>query len=399
MKILFMGDYPPSYGGISSHLFDLLPGLVERGFKVVTLTESNVNMVKENDNIKNIFVSLKSFFIRDIFSCVFSIFFLLSIKNDLKWMQYFRAVVLAKLVKKTCDKEKAGMIFVYDNDRGLIIPILRSLNCNIPISLMIFGHFYTRSNIYLNIKKYYYDVLNKSDFLMASSQYCADSTKNVLGYNFNHRVVYVGVDENIYSPALDDNKTKLFLNIPDSSFVYFFLGRMVKEMGIDILLENAKEILNISENVYLIMAGAHGDYSRDVKRLSDVHNRLLYFENIPFEQKIDFYHACDVYLAPTMQKQACMGVSIKEAMACGKPVIASTSGGIPEAVEDGISGYLIPIENGRMKDNVFLDRARNLYNESSLRKKMGDKGREIVIEKFTNEKTVKRYLDIIAELS
>jgi glycosyltransferase involved in cell wall biosynthesis len=94
-----------------------------------------------------------------------------------------------------------------------------------------------------------------------------------------------------------------------------------------------------------------------------------------------------------------MGVSIKEAMACGKPVIASTSGGIPEAVEDGINGYLIPIENGRMKDNVFLDRARNLYNESSLRKKMGDKGREIVIEKFTNEKTVKRYLDIIAELS
>ena len=52
----------------------------------------------------------------------------------------------------------------------------------------------------------------------------------------------------------------------------------------------------------------------------------MYFENIPFDKKIEFYNNCDVLIAPTIQKQACMGVSIKEAMSFEKPVIASDSG-------------------------------------------------------------------------
>ena len=135
------------------------------------------------------------------------------------------------------------------------------------------------------------------------------------------------LNKNEILKLLSLNKTdhfsfKSFLNIPESSFVYFFLGRMDKSMGIDFLIENAEKILNIGENVYLILAGAKGSYSVQVNELSNKYDRIKYYENIPFDQKLSFYHACDVYLAPTMQKHACMGVSIKEAMACGKPIIA-----------------------------------------------------------------------------
>ena len=170
------------------------------------------------------------------------------------------------------------------------------------------------------MKKYYFDVLKVADTIYASSQYCADSIKNILSYNFNTKVIYVGVDEKLYFPDKTTNNKKTLFNIPDTSFVFFFLGRMDKSMGVDFLIENAEGIINIGESVHLIMAGAKGDYSSQVKELANSHDRIKYFENIPFDQKVNFYHACDVYIAPTMQKHACMGVSIKEAMACGKPI-------------------------------------------------------------------------------
>ena len=52
-----------------------------------------------------------------------------------------------------------------------------------------------------------------------------------------------------------------------------------------------------------------------------------------------------------------MGVSIKEAMACGKPMIASASGGIPEAVEDGVNGFVIPFSEGKLNERIFLEKA------------------------------------------
>jgi glycosyltransferase involved in cell wall biosynthesis len=399
MKILFVGTYPPPFGGIASHLNALLPSLVEKGFEVVSLSRSNSENVKGFDKMKNIYVNLKNYYKSNILSCIFTCLINIQIKIDLKWIKYFKTIVFAKFVKKICDEENIDLVFVYDNDQGLIIPILRRMNCSIPINLMIFGDFYLLPKTYLSMKRYYNLVLNESNLLMASSKYCADSIKNVLSLNFPTRVVYVGVDENIYYPADENQKVKSFLNIPESSFVYFFLGRFDKSMGVDFLIENAKKLLNIDENIYLILAGAKGDYSLQVKELSVLNDRIKYYENIPFEEIINFYHACDVYLAPTMQKHACMGVSIKEAMACGKPIIASNSGGIPEAISDGVNGFIISTNDGKLDSYDFIKKSELLYNDKLLRNKMSQEGLKLFSEKFTNEICLNNYLDIINELS
>ena len=155
----------------------------------------------------------------------------------------------------------------------------------------------------------------------------------------------------------------------------------------------------MGDDVYLVLAGAKGDFSQKVKNLSNKFERILYYENIPFEKKLNFYHACDVYLAPTMQKHACMGVSIKEAMACGKPAIASNSGGIPEAITNGENGFVIPAKNNILDNIKFIDAAKQLYESSDLRKSMGEKGRQTFLKKFTNQITTKNYLGIINNFS
>jgi len=398
MKILFIGTFPPPFGGIASHLNDLLPSLAENEFQVISLTKSNSNEVKESGNMKNLYVNIKSYFAKNLLSCFFSIINYVTLKSDLTWKKLFKTIIISNLVKSICKKEKIDMIFIYDNDQGLIIPILRKMGIIKPINLMIFGDFYLYPEKYKKIKKYYYKVLNNTDLLMASSDYCGKSAQEVMGYDFDYKVVYIGVDEEKYFPSKSE-KSKSFLDIPNNSFVYFFLGRMDKSMGIDFLLENAQKILNLGDDVYLVLAGAKGDFSQKVKNLSNKFERILYYENIPFEKKLNFYHACDVYLAPTIQKHACMGVSIKEAMACGKPAIASNSGGIPEAITNGENGFVIPAKNNILDNIKFIDAAKQLYESSDLRKSMGEKGRQTFLKKFTNQITTKNYLGIINNFS
>jgi glycosyltransferase involved in cell wall biosynthesis len=400
-KLLFLGTYPPPYGGISSHLYDLLPSLQKTGHKVISFTpyaEKNMNDEFEN-GLRIIKMTTRKMFVNNSLKILLFLFLNIKYLYSLKLIQYIRLVSCAFQLRKIIKNERIDIVYTFE-EHILIIPFLKKIiNNNIIINSMIFGEYYLYPDKFLKMKLYMKKCFSLIDQIYSSSQYCAESIEKVFSFKFSSKVIYVGVDENIYFPAKNNQKFKSFLNIPESSFVYFFLGRMDKSMGIDFLIENAEKILNIGENVYLILAGAKGSYSVQVNELSNKYDRIKYYENIPFDQKLSFYHACDVYLAPTMQKHACMGVSIKEAMACGKPIIASNSGGIPEAITNGENGFMIDTINGKLDSEDFIKKLEMIYKDELLREKMSKKGRKVFLEKFTNKITLNKYLEIINELS
>lgn len=87
-------------------------------------------------------------------------------------------------------------------------------------------------------------------------------------------------------------------------------------------------------------------------------------------------------------------LSILEAMRQGLPVIASDVGGIPETVEDQVTGYLIP-----RGDQVFLqERIYQLYKNRNLCCHLGEAGRKKYINEFTNELMMKRLLQVYEEV-
>ena len=396
-KILFVGPYPPPFGGIASHLKDLLPELVKHGHEVISLTWSQKNTINHNNGFKNLYSSPKIFFYKNMLYVFINFIRCLLYKKNASTFALLKAVNNAYLINKVCKKEDISSVFIYDNENGMVIPILKNhfkLSC--PIAFMIFGDFYLRPKFYNSQSDYFYDVLNQSDYILSSSQYCADSIPKVLGFNdLKGKVIYVGVDHNTYSPKISDNEIRSELKIPSNAIVLLFLGRMVKEMGLDFIMKNIEDILNINKNLYLIIAGAEGDLSQQAKQFANNNVRLKYCPNVPFEKKPKYYSASDVIIAPSMEKHACMGVTIKEAMACAKPVIASTSGGIPEAIEDGINGYLIPIKSGNLDIEIFLRKTKYLLENPSLREKMGEIGRDNVLERFTNKKTTKKYINLL----
>lgn len=396
-KLFFIGAYPPPYGGIASHLYDLLPRLIEHGYELLLLTLDQQSAVQKVPGLKRIFINTKEYFTKNRLKVLLTAFRSLWHKKEMEWKDFLRVITQAVAIQKVAESEQVDCIFLYDNYNGFVIPMLKQYNRNRAVVFMIFGDFYLHPKKYTALSRYMYNVFQNTDMILSSSRYCANSIASVMGYSFPVEVIYVGVDHDEYSHA-DSMKLRKRFAIPLSAVVFSFLGRMNKSMGMDFVLRIAPKLLDIGEDVYLLLAGAKGDLSPQVGELARNRQRVVVSTDIPFTEKPGFYTASDVFMAPTMEKHACMGVSIKEAMACAKPIIASNSGGIPEAIEDGVNGFLVPIDNGEVDEAVFLERAKRLVGDAVLRKEMGRHGREKVLQRFTNDETVRRYLDVIAAL-
>ena len=125
----------------------------------------------------------------------------------------------------------------------------------------------------------------------------------------------------------------------------------------------------------------------------DLTHKISFLEERYSERELAFlYAACDCFALPSLWEP--FGIVFVEAMASGKPVVGTDVGGIPEIVENGKSGFLIPVRNSRTlaEKIVFL-----LQNPSQARK-MGLEGRKTALKKFTWEETAKGYEKLYSKI-
>ncbi len=107
---------------------------------------------------------------------------------------------------------------------------------------------------------------------------------------------------------------------------------------------------------------------------------------------LSLHKAFDIFAMSSVTEG--LGTSVLDAMACGKPVVASSAGGIPEAVTDGVTGVLV-----KPRDHVALARALvALLEDEHARRKMGDAGLRRVREHFSVERMVRETLRVYEKL-
>ncbi|AKB45101.1 glycosyltransferase [Methanosarcina vacuolata] len=100
-----------------------------------------------------------------------------------------------------------------------------------------------------------------------------------------------------------------------------------------------------------------------------------------------YYQAADMYIHASLADT--FPNTILESLACGTPVIATKVGGIPEQIEDGITGFLVPAGDG----DLMAARINDLLQNDYLRKKFGQKASEVAYNKFNLGIQVEKYLD------
>jgi N-acetyl-alpha-D-glucosaminyl L-malate synthase BshA len=138
----------------------------------------------------------------------------------------------------------------------------------------------------------------------------------------------------------------------------------------------------------LIMVGDGPDTPEAIERAESLGVALdVSFAGVA-ESVVDILSESDVFLLPSEIES--FGLAALEAMACETPVVATNVGGLGEVVEDGESGFLLPLGDV----DSMAERVLEILQNPELRTRMGKKGRDTAITKFKPETALKAYLDM-----
>lgn len=174
----------------------------------------------------------------------------------------------------------------------------------------------------------------------------------------------------------------------DEKIRFLFAARIMPEKGIDLFLAAAEKFH--SENVEFHICGDCDDprYSRI---LQDAEERGIVIYHGHQKSMRPYYEQCSCFLYPSYYPEGMSNVLL-EAAASGRPVIAADRSGCRETVDNGISGYIVPVND---KDATLLAVEKFLNLTWEERKAMGLKGRAKVEREFDRDIVVQKYMDIL----
>lgn len=166
--------------------------------------------------------------------------------------------------------------------------------------------------------------------------------------------------------------------------------RLDKNKGLDYLVTAARHLADAGVDVVFVLWGS-GDHQtsleRKVSRLGLEH--LFTFAG-EFDSRRDLDHVMagiDVYVLPSLLEG--MPISVMEAMAYGRPVVATDCGGIIDLVRHGESGFVVPKRDSRALARAISD----LVESPELRRAMGRRGRRIIASSYTANRAAKSWIE------
>lgn len=210
-----------------------------------------------------------------------------------------------------------------------------------------------------------------------------------------------GVKIDVLTPAVTDrprpsrSDARKALGIQENEIVLLSVARLVKRKGIDTLLESAKQIGH--QNIRFVIAG-YGPEEPMLQSLArDVPHRVDFVKEPSDDRVLAWYAAADLFVLPVRESERDVegyGIVFLEAALARLPVIAGKTGGILEAVKDGVTGVLVEPDN-----TIELAKTiESLLDDPDLRRRMGEAARDRVLKDFRWEDRWKRFQEIVSGL-
>jgi phosphatidylinositol alpha-1,6-mannosyltransferase len=159
----------------------------------------------------------------------------------------------------------------------------------------------------------------------------------------------------------------------------------VHRKGQDFLIKALPEILKVHPNAHVLMVG-EGPYREHLQKLTfdlNVANSITFIGRIQYKELPRFICAGDIFAMPSRSRLAGLeveglGIVYLEASSCGLPVIAGRSGGAPDAVHEGVTGFAV--DGTSVKD--ISQAINNLLADPAKARAMGEAGRKWIYENW-----------------
>jgi alpha-maltose-1-phosphate synthase len=223
-------------------------------------------------------------------------------------------------------------------------------------------------------------------------------------------VIHNGIDPSEYQPDPRTDVLERFDIDPGQPSV-LFVGRITRQKGIIHVLDAAEHIDAGAQLVLCAGAPDTPEIGAEMRaRVTDLKSRrgqVFWIEEmLPRPDVIQLFSHATVFVCPSVYEP--FGLINLEAMACAVPVVASATGGIPEIVVDGETGYLVPFEPG--EDTIgsprdpgrfaagLADRINDLLRDPAQARRFGAAGRQRVLDHFSWTAIARQTVDLYHQL-
>lgn len=234
-------------------------------------------------------------------------------------------------------------------------------------------------------------MMRRADAIVATSAAYAKSSRLLKAWAAKTAVIALGVDGGpLNDPREIDwaGRIQAHYGAP----LVLFIGRLVYYKGLGTLIEAMRGL-----DAKLLIIGS-GPLEPELRKLADKLelNGKVIFEKLPREEPIGRYlHACDLLVLPSVERTEAYGLTLLEAMACGKPVVATELGtGTSFVCEHESNGLVVP--PGDVK--ALRGALARLLADPALRRRLGEEGRRRFKRSFTAEAMAKSFVSLYEKL-
>ncbi len=377
--------FPPTIGGVETHLSILLPELVKRGHAQWVFTSDGQGL-EARANFQGAEV------IRDKAMCLDQF---AGSKPGLDQPEVLAAF------RKFLDLAKPAVIHAHNLHyfTRLHAKILADEAAARGLPLMLTAHNVWSEPIFLDLT-----VGFPWDHIIAVSHFIK---KEISGVGFDENkitVVHHGIDTEKFKPVKDPEK--LYKQYPrlKGKRVIFHPARISLGKGGDVSIKAAHIVRKHIKDIILVLAGTENiiDWNNhregDLEYMSQMIRTLelqdnIYLDAFSIDQMAELYNLAEVCVYPSTAFEP-FGLTMLEAQASEKPIVVTRTGGMPEIIHDGINGYVVNIRD----HETLAQRVIMLMQDQALCRRLGEVGRKNVVRHFNKNNMAEETLDVYREV-
>jgi glycosyltransferase involved in cell wall biosynthesis len=193
--------------------------------------------------------------------------------------------------------------------------------------------------------------------------------------------------EKMSEATLDEVRSRYKLTKDQT--VVLFTGRLIDEKGVEYLLKAASRIRG---QIVIAGDGPQKKKLQDMAKAMKLDNvRITGF--VDTDTLIKLYYVADIFVAPATWEEP-FGLVLIEAMAAKLPIVVTRKSGITGSIKDGTNGFFVRTRNA----TDIAEKVNRLVDDPALRKKVGEKARQVVLDRFTWKKIAERFDSIYSKM-
>lgn len=364
LKICFIStDFPPTLGGVASHVHELAKALVKLGHEVHVLT-SLVEGGEASEDLDGIYVH----------------------RFKILWQKPFYTWGMVRFLKKFLKNNPIDLIHVHgmrplEATKGLDIPVVFTNHTSgflkrLEKPIILQGRLKSR--------------LNHISLVLAPSYELCDATKKI-GYNGSIHFISNGVDTEKFSAKN--------LNSINSTKTFILARRLVEKNGVVVFAEALTKVQNPNFNVLIAGVGPEQQIMQKIFKGAGIDNKIQFIGAVKNSDMPELYKKADYSVLPSFYEAT--SITGLESMASGLPLIGTNVGGIPYLIDEGVTGFLVPSHDAqalakKIDEVLLFDNNKYFQLSEASVKRAKSKFDWIVIAKQT-ELDYKQVLDISNE--